>query len=154
MLPIIDYFKTNYKFIILIILAIIVFSIIAFFVLKYSSSSSNNNFKNISNNAGIKSSPTDIYIFYASWCPHCKTALPKWKLFSDSVNGKIINGSLITTHTIDCTNNDDENVKNIIEKFNVKGYPTVKGVQDNKIINFDAKITEESLNQFIQQLTI
>jgi thiol-disulfide isomerase/thioredoxin len=125
---------------------------IGFFILK--SSSTNNKFKNISNNSDNVSVPTDIYLFYVTWCPHCKSALPKWKSFSDSINGTVVNGSLINTHTIDCTNAEDPTVIHYLNKFDVKGYPTVKGVNNNRIVNFDTKINENTLKQFVEELTV
>ena len=146
-----DYFKNNYKIILFITLGILFFIIIG--VSFVNSNKVNNQFNNISNNYDyvIKTLAVDIYFFYATWCPHCKTALPKWESFSNSVNGKVINGCIITTHTIDCTNSEDPNVIHYINKFDVKGFPTVKALVDNKIINFDAKINENTLNLFLQQ---
>lgn len=147
-----DFLQNNYKFIILIVLVVLVFIVIGFYVLKLLKP--DNKFKNISNNGDTTSMPTDIYMFYATWCPHCKSALPKWKSFSDSVNGTFVNGSLITTHTIDCTNAEDPNVIHSVNEFSVKGFPTVKGVNNGTIINFDSKINENTLTQFVEQLTL
>ena len=147
------FLQNNYKIIIVIILVILLFSIIGYYVVN-SSKPNNKKFNNISNNGNTTANPSDIYFFYATWCPHCKTALPKWNSFSDSVNGKVVNGSLITTHTIDCTNNEDPNVINYLNEFSIKGFPTVKGVNSGRIVNFDTKINENTLGQFVEQLTI
>jgi thiol-disulfide isomerase/thioredoxin len=98
-------------------------------------------------------SPLDIYFFYATWCPHCKTALPKWNAFCDANNNKVINGSLVYCHTIDCTDNTSPEVINKLDEFDVKGFPTVKMVKDGIHINFDTKITESALKQFVEQMT-
>lgn len=104
-------------------------------------------------NASSTNSPLDIYFFYATWCPHCKTALPKWNAFCDSNNNKVINGSLVYCHTIDCTDNASPEVINKLDEFDVKGFPTVKMVKDGIHINFDTKITESALKQFVEQMT-
>jgi thiol-disulfide isomerase/thioredoxin len=151
---------SNYKIFFLAIIALLFFFVIGFFIWRTYSKSLNSNYKNISNNSdgttgSVESSkgPIDLYIFYATWCPHCKTALPKWKTFSDNINGTIVNGSLVTTHTIDCTNSEDPNVISYLNKYAIKGFPTVKGVIGGKVINFDSRINENTLQQFVEKLS-
>lgn len=145
-----SFLQTNYKYILLVILAILLFSIIGYYASH--SSGVKSKYKNIANNGGV-SQPVDVYFFYATWCPHCKTALPKWNLFSDTVNGTLVNGSLITTHTIDCTNTDDPTVAHYLKEYSVKGFPTVKAVSNGTVVNFESKITDSALNKFVQNLT-
>ena len=147
-----SYAQSNYKVILMVALALFIFAIIGYYATRGNNLTSK--YKNISNNGDITHSPVDIYIFYATWCPHCKTALPKWQSFSDSVNGKVINGSLVTTHTIDCTNAEDPTVIHYLNEFDVKGFPTVKGVSNGTIVNFDTKINENTLTQFVEQLSV
>jgi thiol-disulfide isomerase/thioredoxin len=144
------FLQTNYKYIGLVVLAILLFSIIGYYASH--SSGVKSKYKNIANNGGV-SQPVDVYFFYATWCPHCKTALPKWKLFSDTTNGTLVNGSLITTHTIDCTNTDDPNVAHYLNEYGVKGFPTVKASSNGTVVNFESKITDSTLTKFVQQLT-
>jgi len=28
----------------------------------------------------------DLYFFYTTWCPHCKTAKPEWEKFKETIN--------------------------------------------------------------------
>ena len=144
----------NFYNIAFIVIILFVFFIIGFMIWRASSSSLNSKYKNISNGSvgGSTEGPIDIYIFYATWCPHCKTALPKWKTFSDKVNGTVIAGRPITTHTIDCTDSSDPNVANYLSKYGIKGFPTVKAVVGKTVINFEAAINENTLNQFVQEL--
>ena len=93
-----------------------------------------------------------IYFFSADWCPHCKTALPEWQNFSQNYNGKEVNGYVINCVNINCTDNTDVNVEEYIQKYNIEGYPTIKMIKDNKIIDFDAKVTNTALNSFVKNM--
>jgi len=55
-----------------------------------------------------------VLIFYAPWCGHCKDNMDKFKKAVSEGNGKII--------LIDST--DDSN-KEIVEKYDIKGFPTI-----------------------------
>jgi thiol-disulfide isomerase/thioredoxin len=148
----------NFYNILFIVIILLVFLIIGYMVWRGTTGALDTQYKNISNGSNMisknGSGPIDIYIFYATWCPHCKTALPKWKSFSDNVNGTVVNGRQISTHTIDCTDSNDPNIANYLSKYGIKGFPTVKGVLNSgkTVINFDAAINENTLNQFVQQL--
>ena len=55
-----------------------------------------------------------VFIFYAPWCGHCKASM---KEFEDAVSrgqGKVV--------LVDST---DKNNKDLIEKYNIQGYPTI-----------------------------
>ena len=81
---------------------------------------------------------SDLYFFYTSWCPHCKTAFPIWKELQTK-NLKNINFI-----EVDC----DEDTETA-DKFKIEGYPTIKLVKDNKIIEYDAKPDVDTLLRFI-----
>jgi thiol-disulfide isomerase/thioredoxin len=93
-----------------------------------------------------------IYFFYADWCPHCKTAKPEWTSFQKAYNNKSVNDYTIKCILVNCTEETAENSK-IIQKYSIDSYPTVKMLRDGTIIDFDSKITEGSLEQFITLAT-
>ena len=93
-----------------------------------------------------------IYFFSADWCPHCKTALPEWQNFSHNYNGKEINGYVISCVNINCTDDTDVKVTEYIQKYNIEGYPTIKMTKENKIIDFDAKVTSSALESFVKNM--
>ena len=80
----------------------------------------------------------DMYFFYTSWCPHCKTAFPIWNKLKEKYNN-------INFIEVDC----DEDTQTA-DKFKIEGYPTIKLVKNNKIIEYDAKPELETLIKFIQ----
>lgn len=93
-----------------------------------------------------------IYFFYTDWCPHCKTAKPEWTKFQNNYNTKSMNDYTIKCIPINCTEETSENSK-IIQKYSIDSYPTIKMLRDGTIIDFDSKITESSLEQFITLAT-
>jgi protein-disulfide isomerase-like protein with CxxC motif len=49
---------------------------------------------------------------------------------------------------IDCSNETTE-VDQMMNKYNVEGYPTLKLLKDGQVIEYDAKPTKETLTQFL-----
>jgi thiol-disulfide isomerase/thioredoxin len=94
-----------------------------------------------------------VYFFYADWCPHCKTAKPEWAKFQSNFNGKSMNNYMIRCILVNCTEETSEN-SSIIQKYSIDSYPTVKMLRDGTIIDFDSKISEDSLEQFITLATL
>ena len=91
--------------------------------------------------------------FHVGWCPHCKTAEPSWKNISAKYNKQFVNGYRCKFLDYDLTDEDDLKNKKLIKDFNIEGYPTIKMKKGNDIIDFDAKITPTSLEEFIQNVT-
>lgn len=101
-------------------------------------------------NSGSRGLNADIYFFHADWCPHCKKAAPEWQQFSDQYNSQNVNGYTIVAHDINCTTDSDPEVAAIVQKFNIQGYPTIIiTTDDGKTINFESKITQSSLETFV-----
>lgn len=114
-------------------------------------------FKDVAN-ANPNGKTITIYMFHVDWCPHCKKAMPEWQMFSDQYNGKSMNGYQIECKELDCTKSDDPQVKSMVEKYNLKQYPTIIGVvpiQNGKEtrVDYDAKVKKQYLDQFVTSLT-
>ena len=86
----------------------------------------------------------DIYFFYTEWCPHCKTAKPVWADFKNQIGDKKVNGVALNFIEVDCDKDTETS-----DKFNVKGFPTIKLVRGNQIIEYDAKPTTQNLLEFV-----
>jgi thiol-disulfide isomerase/thioredoxin len=92
----------------------------------------------------------EIMVFSTTWCPHCQKFKPIWEKIKADNDGKVVNGYTLKMTEIDCTN-DDEETTMLMSKYDVNGFPTIKLVKpDGSVVNFDAKPSEESLTQFIQ----
>lgn len=101
--------------------------------------------KNMANYNG-RLSEARLMLFTADWCPHCKKAKPEWENFTKTNDGMEIGNYKIVTESVDCTEGDDPR----IQQYGIDGYPTLILVKDqDQRINFDAKITEDNMNGFI-----
>jgi thiol-disulfide isomerase/thioredoxin len=96
------------------------------------------------------SKETTIYFFFADWCPHCKKAKPTWASFSKKYDGKVMDGSKIVCVPVDCTDAEKPETAQMISQFNITTYPTIKMVKDDITYEFDAKITEANLDEFVK----
>ena len=127
-------------------------------------------------NARQEKSVIDIYFFSVDWCPHCKTAKPEWDQFKRQYNNTVVNGWTIKCYTIDCTDDNGEQViqidnsdpsnpsatgikptsvktADLIRKYKIEGYPTIKMMKENIVVDFDAKVTQKSLASFVNTVT-
>lgn len=86
-----------------------------------------------------------LYFFYTTWCPHCKTAKPIWNEFKESMKDKKVNGQKVIFIEVDCDKD-----KALADRYDVKGYPTIKLVSGNQVVEYDAKPDIKSLEQFLQ----
>lgn len=90
----------------------------------------------------------NLMLFYVDWCPHCKTAKPEWNELKEQYDGKNINGYTIVFEEYNCTEESSE-IEEIVNKFNIDGYPTIKLIKDNQVIEYDAKPTKSTMEQFL-----
>ena len=93
-------------------------------------------------------SNAELILFYVDWCPHCKTAKPEWENLKSEYEGKTINGYKVIFTEYNCTNETAE-IEQLIKKYKIEGYPTIKLLKDNQVIEYDAKPTKATLEQFL-----
>jgi thiol-disulfide isomerase/thioredoxin len=110
-----------------------------------------NHYRDVANTPN-REEEIEIYMFSVDWCAHCKKAKPDWIAFQNQYNGTVVKGFTIKCVTIDCTNDSDESTQQYIMKYGITSYPTVIALRNNEKVDFDAKITKSSLDQFLQSL--
>ena len=91
-----------------------------------------------------------MYFFYTNWCPHSKKSKPIWEEVKKEYNGKEINGMSLSF--VEINGETDENALADFEgtyKVKVEGYPSIYMVKDDQVIEYDAKPTKETLDEFI-----
>ena len=92
---------------------------------------------NLKGGAPIKK---DLYLFKATWCPHCQSFKSEWdKLLQDKELNKKIN--FITYDSV-------EN-KNEINKFKIQGYPTILLGGNGRLVEYEGPRTYENLKKFL-----
>jgi thiol-disulfide isomerase/thioredoxin len=99
-------------------------------------------------------------LFTADWCPHCKKAKQSWEDFTNSYHNKIVKGTLINCIEYNMTDVElgSEGYQEFItakanaDKYNVDGFPTLLMEKDEKVIDFDAKITTTALQEFLENM--
>ena len=90
-----------------------------------------------------------VRFFHVDWCPHCKTALPEWNTFKAQMNNTKIHNYTIKCIEHNCTDDNDSKIKELLDKYEIESYPTVKLVKDEQILDFDSKITKNTLTSFL-----
>jgi thiol-disulfide isomerase/thioredoxin len=129
-----------------ILFVVVLFLIAALFVYRrYISSGLKKNFvtnNEFTNEGAIETA--DIYFFYTTWCPHCKTAKPIWEDLKSEFAEKKVNGIKINFFEVDCDKDPATT-----DKFKVKGFPTIKLVKGKQIIEYDAKPSKVNLIEFV-----
>lgn len=86
----------------------------------------------------------ELYIFTVNWCPHSKKAIPIWEQLKAEYSNKTFNN-----YNINFIQVDGEENPSLADKYKVEGYPTIKMVKGNQIIEYDAKPSLEHLKEFL-----
>jgi thiol-disulfide isomerase/thioredoxin len=103
---------------------------------------SNNEFKKKSSQPN---NVVELMFFYTAWCPYCKKARPEWDKFKNQWENKSIQGYSIVFTEVDCDTNEK-----LANEYKVDGYPTIKLLKDNKVVDYDAKPSVDTLNSFLK----
>ena len=136
----------------MVILAVIVFVGVAiYYYFSYVSTTGKKTYsENGENNteSNQNSKEAELLLFYVDWCPHCKTAKPVWNDIKSEYENKTINGYKVIFTEVNCTEETAE-VEQMMNKYNIEGFPTIKLLKDGQIIEYDAKPTKETMTQFL-----
>ena len=130
---------------------VILLALAAYFVLKkFIFPKTIDGFKEqIESDASAEVNDAEIMLFYVDWCPHCKTAKPEWSSAMEAMDGKVINGFKVQFTEVNCTDESPE-VQEMVEKFKIEGYPTIKLIKGDQVIDFEAKPTKDTITQFLK----
>jgi len=77
--------------------------------------------------------------FYAPWCGHCKKLAPIYEEVATKLKGKVFVGK------VDCTVEQD-----LCNKFEIRGYPTLKFSSNGKLYDFQGERSLEFLVRFAE----
>ena len=140
------YVKTNW----MIIVSALLFGVLGYYIYtNYFSNKTQYNANRENFDTNQESNKTaNLMLFYVDWCPHCKTAKPEWESLKSEYEGKNINGYTLTFTEYNCTTESPE-TEELMNKYKIEGYPTVKLLKDNQIVEYDAKPTKSTMEQFL-----
>ena len=140
----------------IIIAIVILFVLLAvFYYYYYVSPTMGKNMNYSSNNEPViteangNGQEAELLFFYTNWCPHCKTAKPIWNELKTEYENKTINGYKIIFTDVDCSTETEE-VDKMMNQYSVEGYPTIKLLKDNQVVEYDAKPTKTTMEQFLK----
>lgn len=112
-----------------------------------------NKFNDVANKPEGINKDAVITLYYATWCPACKKAKPQWDSFKEEYDGnKQVNGYFVVCKEVDCSNNEDPEIAQVIQSHNIKGFPTIQMEVDNNVINFDSPVTKSTLELFVNKM--
>ena len=141
-------------------LLVAILAYVAYYVYK-------NHFQKLANKKALSDIPNSgsgehiqIMMFTVDWCPHCKNAKTPWNDFKTGYNNKKIEGKLVTCIEYNMTEKKSDepgysdyiNAKSAGEQYGVDSFPTIKMKRGDQVIDFDAKITTYSLEQFLENM--
>jgi thiol-disulfide isomerase/thioredoxin len=87
-----------------------------------------------------------IIFFYADWCPHCVRAKPEWAKLQ-SMDGQNVNGKKVNVRA--CNSEGSNLEKETAQDNNVEGYPTIKLVKNNEVVDYNGERNAEAIKNFI-----
>lgn len=142
-----------YQYVILLVTMIILFSVAGYYGYQYyfKEETAMGDVANANKGANGGGEVVEVFLFHVDWCPHCKRAMPEWSSFKQQYDGKQINGYEVKCTDVDCTDETSE-VTNYINKYDIESYPTVKMVKGSQTISFDAAVTSENLESFVEMM--
>ena len=151
-----NFITNNWVIILGVVIAIIIFGSISIFyygkdvnsVLINKDYSGNNEDTKMGTTTSKTGKEAELMLFYVDWCPHCKTAKPVWNDVKSEYENKTINGYTVIFTEVNCTEETAE-LEQMMNKYNIEGFPTIKLLKDGQVIEYDAKPTKETLTQFL-----
>tara|TARA_Y100000992_G_scaffold302368_1_gene276268 strand:- start:6440 stop:6925 length:486 start_codon:yes stop_codon:yes gene_type:complete len=144
---ILDLIQKYYVFIIIFcVIGFIIFIVVLYNVYKYLKM----NYKKVENFTSNDDNSAKLIMFHVDWCPHCKKAIPDWNAFKNEYNDLKINNYKLKVTDFDVTEDTPEN-KKLVQKYNVKGYPTIILEKNNNIIECELKPNKTNLEDFVNE---
>jgi thiol-disulfide isomerase/thioredoxin len=144
---VVDNLRTSSSFrnVLLIGLVILFIAIAMFVYMKYFKTDPTAYNTNDEFNSGDIGEDADVVMFYTDWCPHCKKAKPAWEKLKAEYDDNVVNG--VRLHFKEYNRDHNEA---LAEKYDVKGVPTIFIQQGEKIVLYDARVSYETLVEFLR----
>lgn len=79
-----------------------------------------------------------VMLFYADWCGHCKNFMPVWEQLKSDFEQK----------GIDYEEHESQET-DIMEKFGITGFPTIKIMQDNIVSEYNGIRDRDAILNYV-----
>jgi len=98
--------------------------------------------------SGLDDHQANLMFFYATWCPHCKTAQQPWRSLQQFIknSGYTYGGKTVSFEEINA-----ETDKGKTALFNIQGYPTFKLQTADKLYEMVGKPTTLNFREFLKK---
>ena len=90
-----------------------------------------------------------IVLFYVDWCPHCVSTKPEWETLVNNMNNKNVNGTNVKVQACNAEGSAVE--KEFANENNVQGYPTIKLIKENDVVEYNGARNVNALEEFIKE---
>ena len=144
-------FISKYKWILIVLGVVIILGLIYYFTRSTEKKDESSSREYDPNESKLPKKEAEIMMFFVDWCPHCKTAKPEWDKVKAEYEGKEVNGYTIIFTDVNCTEATPETEK-LISTYKIDGYPTIKLLKDNEVIEYEAKPNKDTLVQFLNSV--
>ena len=96
----------------------------------------------------LSSGKKTLVMFYADWCGHCKKLKPVWDETAKEVNES--EDSPAKMVKVNCGDpNKNESHKEIMKKYEITGYPTIKLIEGNKVSEYEGERSKKGMLSFL-----
>lgn len=138
----------NWKYVAIGVGVLTILAVVAYFAVKKSGFMVKQGFQN----------PVDgkheFIMFYANWCPHCKTALPDFETFAES--GITVNGQNVKMSKYDNASESAEDKKAFddikAKGVEIKGFPTfILVTADGKTVEYKGERSITGYTKFLNE---
>jgi thiol-disulfide isomerase/thioredoxin len=89
-----------------------------------------------------------LVLFYVDWCPHCVSTKPEWQKLVSKMNNQKVNGANVKVHACNAEGSAVE--KEFSLENNVQGYPTVKLLKENEVVEYNGARNADALEDFVK----
>lgn len=148
-----------YWLLIVVVVSVVVLGVLGYYsYTRYSGGTKHVSFEDPANEDSSGSTIT-IFFYHVDWCPHCKTAMPEWKEFSEKYDGQTVNGHIIQCVDLDCTDDASPTIKQALATDKVDSFPTIKAKMmdesgKEKTIAYEARMTANNMNKFVETISL
>tara|TARA_Y200000002_G_C22494223_1_gene584330 strand:- start:14 stop:541 length:528 start_codon:yes stop_codon:yes gene_type:complete len=145
------------------VLVIALIAVGLYYLIRENSNKNNKNNKNVLenfesqpamlNNITEKPNPKHnelvIVLFYVDWCPHCVSTKPEWEKLVNNMNNTEVNGNKVVVSA--CNAEGSELEQNFAKENNVQGFPTIKVIKENDVVEYNGARNAEALEEFVRE---